>query len=223
MKEYLKVNKKAYDCAAEEYSQKDLFGGNNYLFYQPWVDMIFSKYDLTKRHAALELGAGTGQFLKILSDNRFKTTTIEFSSKMVEYIKKTSPHTLIIKKNIIDVILKNDEYDLIVAMAFLHCFDEEDLKTILNKVGKWLKGDGYFAICTTLHNITEEGYFEKQDYQREIFRYRKKWNKNDFERILDNAGFVIVDEFFHSEITKPKAWVSYLVKKNKVLENPLIP
>lgn len=213
MKKYLKINKKAYDLSAKEYSYKDLFGGNNYLFYQPWIDMIFSVFNLSKNHTALELGAGTGQFLKILEDNNFSTTAIEFSNEMIKYIKKNSPNTKVINKNILEVTL-NEKFDLIVAMAFIHCFDEEDLIEILKKINKWLKNDGFFAICTTIHNKTDEGYFEKKDYDNNKLRFRKKWSKSDLEELLNKNNYKIIKEFYHSEITKPKSWISYLIKKD---------
>ncbi len=211
MKKYLKINQKAYDLVAKEYSNKDLFGGNNYLFYEPWINLIFSEFDLSKYHKALELGAGAGQFLKVMEENNFETTAIEFSDEMVKYIRLNSPNTNVINKDILKVELKS-KYDLIVAMAFIHCFEPEDLDLILKKVYKWLDNNGFFAICTTIHTKTAEGYFEKKDYNN-ILRFRKKWSKNELEEILLKNNFKIIKEFYHSEITKPKSWISYLLKK----------
>ncbi len=136
---------------------------------------------------------------------------------MINYLKKISPNSKIINSNVLNVDLPSKHYDLIVAMAFIHCFTTKDLRIILKKVKNWLKDDGYFAVCTTIHSHSQEGYFEKEDYNN-VIRYRKKWKKEQLEKFLFSNGFYIVQEFSQDEITKQKSWVSYLLKINNIKE-----
>lgn len=211
MNNYIDYNKKAYDEVADIYFQKDIFGGNNHLFYKPFFELLISKYNNTKNLTSLELGAGTGQVSNRLSELGFETTCIEYSEKMTKFLKEKSPNSIVIEQNVLDVTLQNNTYDLILAMAFIHCFKESDLICIFNKVKNWLKKDGYFIICTTIHHKTEEGIFEKEDYDN-VLRFRKKWNQKELETFIDKQGFLIIDKLYHTEITKPKAWVSYCMK-----------
>lgn len=214
MKKYIRINQKVYDIVAEQYAKKDFLAKTNMLFYEPWLEMIFSKFDLKIKHTALDLGAGTGQILKILEDNNFDTIGIELSKSMASYIKEISPRSKIIEEDILAVSLNNDSFNLILGMAFIHLFDERDLIIVLNKVKKWMKRDGYFAICTTKHEKTEKGYFIKNEYKDSIIRYRKKWRQDELEKFIINNGFEIIDSFIMSEITTPRVWISYMLKKN---------
>lgn len=209
--DYIENNRKSYDQAAKIYNEKDILKGTNPLFYAPWFEMLFKYYDLSKKNKCLELGAGTGQVSEYLYNHNFDVTCLEYSNSMCEYIKSRLPEAIIIQENVLDVNLKKDEYDLIVAMAFIHCFKESDLKIILNKVHDSLKRDGYFAICTTVHDESCEGYFEKEDYDN-IVRFRKKWEEEKLITFLNENGFLVIDKFYHSELTKPKRWVSFILR-----------
>lgn len=209
---YIDNNKKAYNQAAQIYNKKDILKGTQPLFYDPWFKMIFKYFDLSKKNKCLELGPGTGQVAEYLYNNNFDVTCVEYSESMCKFLRKRVPNSKIIEANVLNVNFKQREYDLVVAMAFIHCFKEEDLKIILNKVYNTLKKEGYFAICTTVHNESSEGYFEKKDYDN-IIRYRKKWEEEKLIKVLVQGGFKIIDKFYQNEITKQKRWVSYILKK----------
>lgn len=210
MDNYIEYNRRAYDLVAHEYAKKDL---SSRQFYKDWFEMILPKYDLKKKNNVLELGAGTGQVIKKFDDFGFKTTCIEYSDEMIKYLKKNSPKSEVIKANVLDVTLKPKEYDLILALAFIHCFTQNDLIKILDKVKLWLKDDGYFAICTTIHSLNEEGYSVKKDYKNKVTRYRRKFTEKTLQDFIENQGFTIVDKFYNDKDI-PKKWLSYLLKKN---------
>jgi len=209
---YIDYNKEAYNQSARIYNKKEILKGTNPLFYEPWFKMIFKYFDLSKKNKCLELGAGTGQVAEYLYNHNFNITCVEYSEAMCEYLKTRIPYSNIIGANVLNVNFKQKEYDLVVAMAFIHCFKEEDLRIILNKVYNTLKDDGYFAICTTVHNESNEGYFEKEDYDN-ILRYRKKWEEEKLIKVLKQCGFAVIDKFYHSELNKLKRWVSFILKK----------
>ena len=214
MKKYLVVNQKCYDLVADIYAKKDIFGGNNDLFYRPWFDMILSRFDLKNKNKVLELGAGTGQVSRKFCDWGFDSTCVEFSHNMAKHIKTISPESKVFEEDVLKLKLPSKSFDLILAMAFLHCFNLADLKILLGKVKSWLKDDGFFAVCTTLHQVSEEGFFEKKDYNN-VVRFRRKWQKDELEKFLEQNGFEICETFCQSELSKPKVWISYLLKKRK--------
>ena len=63
-------------------------------------------------------------------------------------------------------------------VSVIHNFPKEDVKELLFSIHKWLKKDGKILIYTTIHNKSEEGYYEKEDYSGKIVRFRKKFTEN---------------------------------------------
>ena len=55
---------------------------------------------------------------------------------------------------------------------------------LFKKIKNWLKDDGYFILDTANNKMTESGYFEKEDYNTRVERYRRKWKKEDLNVFL---------------------------------------
>ena len=88
-------------------------------------------------------------------------------------------------------------------------FPEEELIKLLDKIKIWLKEDGYFILDTTNNPITETGYFEKEDYNNKVVRYRRKWKKEDLELFMKKQGFNIEDNIIYKDPTSNKEWLIY--------------
>ena len=80
---------------------------------------------------------------------------------------------------------------------------------LLNKIKIWLKDYGYFILDTTNKPITEAGFFEKEDYNNNVVRYRRKWKKEDLELFMQNQGFFIQDSVVYKDTTSNKEWLIY--------------
>lgn len=108
-----------------------------------------------------------------------------------------------------------NQFDFILAMAVIHNFPEKDLISLLSKIKVWLKDIGYFIIDTTNNKFTETGYFEKDDYNNKVVRYRRKWKKEDLEKFMIQEGFIIEDRVDYVDITSNKEWLIYSFKIKK--------
>lgn len=214
-KDYIRINRNAYDILATEYKEKYKNNeGANY-FYKLLEEFVLKrkKETITKM---LEIGPGTGTLLKIFENNNIRTTAVELSSNMAAISKKTSPNSILINNNILDVDFLNNQFDFILAMAVIHNFSEENLIELLKKIKNWLKDDGYFILDTTNNKITESGYFEKEDYDTRVERYRRKWKKEDLNEFLIKQGFIIEELIDYTDDTSGKEWLVYALKKEEI-------
>lgn len=133
---------------------------------------------------------------------------------MATIASKNSPNSVIINNNILDINFMPKQFDFILAMAVIHNFPEEDLIQLLNKIKTWIKDDGYFIIDTTNNKVTEIGYFEKEDYNHKVIRYRRKWKKEDLEEFMKSQGFSIVDSINYTDGCSNKEWLVYCLRVN---------
>ena len=122
---------------------------------------------------------------------------------------ENSSNSVIINGNILDINFMPKQFDFILAMAVIHNFPEDDLIKLLNKIKFWLKDNGYFILDTTNNPITEAGFFEKEDYNNNVVRYRRKWKKEDLELFMQNQGFFIQDSVVYKDTTSNKEWLIY--------------
>jgi cyclopropane fatty-acyl-phospholipid synthase-like methyltransferase len=97
--------------------------------------------------------------------------------------------------------------------AVIHNFPKEDVKELLFSIHKWLKKDGKILIYTTIHNKSEEGYYEKEDYSGKIVRFRKKFTENELKELLEEFKFKIVFKMYTEEPDRNKKWLTYIVEK----------
>lgn len=136
--------------------------------------------------------------------------------KMAALACEKSSNSVIINDNILEINFMPNQFDFILAMAVIHNFPEKDLIKLLKKIKIWLKEDGFFILDTTNNPITETGFFEKEDYNNNVVRYRRKWKKEDLELFMKNQGFYIQDSFVYKDETSNKEWLIYSFKVSKI-------
>lgn len=214
-KDYISINRKAYDILASEYLEKYKNNEGASYFYKLLEEFVL-KRKTEPVSKMLEIGPGVGTLLNIFEKNNIRTTAVELSSSMALISQISSPNSIIINDNILNVNFLNNEFDFILAMAVIHNFPETDLVKLLNRIKKWLKDDGYFILDTTNNKITESGYFEKEDYDTRVERYRKKWRKEDLNKFLMDQGFIIEELINYIDETSNKEWLVYALKKIKI-------
>lgn len=207
-KDYIEINKASYNIVAEEYKTKykNNIGANK--FYEILQEFVLNKKN-TKVSKMLEIGPGVGTLLKIFEEEGFRTTAVELSENMASLACENSSNSVIINGNIIEINFMPKQFDFILAMAVIHNFPENDLIKLLYKIKIWLKDDGCFILDTTNNPITETGFFEKEDYNNNLVRYRRKWKKEDLELFMQNQGFFIQDSVVYKDATSNKEWLIY--------------
>ena len=211
-KDYIEINRASYNIVAEEYKVKYKNNEGANKFYE-----ILQEFVLNKKNEGiskmLEIGPGVGTLLKIFEEEDFRTTAVELSENMASLACENSSNSVIINANILDINFMPKQFDFILAMAVIHNFPEDDLIKLLNKIKLWLKDDGYFILDTTNNSITETGFFEKEDYNNNVVRYRRKWKKEDLEKFMEKQGFFIQDSVVYKDTTSNKEWLIYSFKK----------
>lgn len=210
-KNYIEINKASYDIVANEYKTKYKNNDGANKFYK-----ILQEFVLDKKHnkisKMLEIGPGVGTLLKIFEEKNFRTIAVELSKNMASLACEASPNSVIINNNILDINFMPKQFDFILAMAVIHNFPENDLIKLLNKIRCWMKDDGFFILDTTNNKVTETGFFEKEDYNNNVVRYRRKWKKEDLELFMQNQGFFIQDSIIYKDTTSNKEWLIYSFK-----------
>lgn len=207
-KDYIKINRASYDIVAKEYKTKYKNNDGANKFYEILQEFVLNKKNngISKM---LEIGPGVGTLLRIFEEKDFRTTAVELSENMASLACENSSNSVIINGNILDINFMPKQFDFILAMAVIHNFPEDDLIKLLNKIKFWLKDNGYFILDTTNNPITEAGFFEKEDYNNNVVRYRRKWKKEDLELFMQNQGFFIQDSVVYKDTTSNKEWLIY--------------
>ena len=207
-KDYIEINRASYDIVAKEYKTKYKNNDGANKFYEILQEFVLNKKNngISKM---LEIGPGVGTLLRIFEEKDFRTTAVELSENMASLACENYSNSVIINGNILDINFMPKQFDFILAMAVIHNFPEDDLIKLLNKIKFWLKDNGYFILDTTNNPITEAGFFEKEDYNNNVVRYRRKWKKEDLELFMQNQGFFIQDSVVYKDTTSNKEWLIY--------------
>lgn len=187
-KNYIEINRTSYDIVAEEYKEKYKNNSGANKFYEILQEFVLSKKN-KDNPKMLEIGPGTGTLLKLFEEKNFRTTAVELSKNMASLACEASNNSVIINGNILDINFMPKQFDFILAMAVIHNFPENDLIKLLDKIKLWLKDDGCFILDTTNNPITETGFFEKEDYNNNVIRYRRKWKKERFRNVYATTRF----------------------------------
>lgn len=213
-KEYIKVNREAYNKFAPQHKNRHDNISKYDLTDEDWVELLSTKLLTSNSKNALEIGPGTGRILRIFEEElNVRTTAVELASEMVEIAKEKSPNTLFIVDDILNVNFMNKQFDAIFMGALIHNFPLDDAELLLKKCYSWLRDDGKVLIYTTIHEKSEEGYFEKEDYTGKIVRFRKKFTESELKELVASVGFNVEYTMYTEEPDRNKKWIVYICNK----------
>lgn len=92
---------------------------------------------------ALDVGCGTGKYLKILQAGGFKTSGIDSSETAVEMTKKElGSDSEILCVNMFDFEIPANKHDLIVSVATVHHGTKEQIQNLINRIYEALVKNG---------------------------------------------------------------------------------
>lgn len=209
MKKYLRDNLTAYEYTAEEFQKKKQVRAAA----DKRIATAFKSL-LNDGDKVLELGTGSGQLSKLLSEKSLDVDAIEFSPKMAELASVTAPNANII----VDEFLRHDfgdtKYHGIIGIAFVHLFEVEDAGRTMSKVYDLLLPGGVLQMDTTVHTETHEGFFRKTNFDIEAHRFRRRYSIEDFEALFIDSGFTLLSTSQHDDgEVSGKRWVEVVAKK----------
>ena len=212
MKEYVKTNQKAYDNLAKEYKQRmQDYVISDRKITAPFIDYLKNHFDKIR---VLEIGPGSGLNLSYFENEGFGTTAIDISKKILRVSKETAPKTKYIFGDFLTFDFGKSKFEGIFTKAFIHLFPKEDAIIVLEKIFDLLEERGAAFIATTIHEKSEEGFFEKSDYNKKMKRYRKKWTESELLEEVIKVGFTIFDKSYNIEPDKNKKWINLIVTKH---------
>ncbi len=211
---YIEINKQAYDRAAEEYLER---AKNKSNFEEPLENLVGTPLRLAKQRFdkinVLEIGPGSGEVCAYLELKGCQTTAVDFSERILGVVKIISPKTKRINEDILQSELPEDKYQIIYCGALIHLFKKEDAERLMKKINKSLSKKGILFMNTTIHEKSDEGFYEKQDYQSRVKRFRHKYTEEEFRELIESSNFRILDRITTDEQNREKFWVAYISEK----------
>ncbi len=212
MKEYIKSNQEVYDHLAEEYRRKmQDYVISDRKIAAPFIEYIKNHFTKAK---VLELGPGSGLNLSYFEKEGFETTAIDFSREILRISQKAAPKTKYLFGDFLAYDFGKSRFEGIFAKAFIHLFPRHDASMVLEKIFDLLDDDGAAFIATTIHEKSEEGFFEKTDYNKKMKRFRKKWTESELLDEITRVGFTVYDQGYHLEHDKEKKWINLVLVKH---------
>jgi len=175
------------------------------------VDLIY-KFDISKTHKALDVGAGPLIETKFLIDNNFHVSAVDMdleSQNTAQSINNKSLYFQLGKIQNID-ILKN-EFDLVLSFNTLSFLPQSELLPVFNKMSDSLKNGGYMVIS----------FFGNRDDWAKKENDLTFLNKNQVENLFDKS--FEIERFIEEDkkgmtVTKTiKHWHIFTVVAKKIL------
>lgn len=209
MKDYLQVNKEAYNQLANQYTERTKrYVESDKLVLQPFIKEI---KHLDPNPKILELGPGSGLALQMFTREGFNTTAIDIAEEIIKNACIASPDTIFIHDEFLTHDFGIQTFDGVFAKAFIHLFATPDATEVIKKIHALLKENGVAFISTTVHDKSEEGYREKTDYKNSPKRYRKKWTEEELLETFSKS-WTILHKNYHQ--VDDKSWLALVLRKN---------
>jgi len=173
----------------------------------PLFKKFLSQTNFELKHV-LDIGCGTGRYLKFLQASGFKTDGIDSSETAVEMTKKVlGDDSMILCVNMFEFEIPKNKYDLIISISTIHHGKKEQIQNLINRIQEAITENG--KIFITLPNLAnlESG---------------KQWNTfRDQEKIAEGTSIPLSGPekgLPHSFYTKEEVWGLFLKFKDVKLE-----
>lgn len=136
----------------------------------PLFKQFLSQSNFELKHV-LDIGCGSGKYLKLLQAGGFKTDGIDSSETAVEMTKKTlGDDSTILCVNIFEFEIPNTKYDLVISISTIHHGTKEQVQNLINKIHEAIVENGKIFITVP------------------DFESSKKWNTfKDHEKIAEGT------------------------------------
>lgn len=122
----------------------------------------FLKLSKFQHKHALDIGCGTGKYLKVLQAEGFQTDGLDSSELAVKMTKELlTDNSLIIHADMFDFALPQNKYDLIIAILTIHHGTKEQVQALLNKMyGALIAGGKIFITLPDFESNQQWGSFK---------------------------------------------------------------
>ncbi|HEY1062783.1 MAG TPA: class I SAM-dependent methyltransferase [Daejeonella sp.] len=142
---------------------------------------------------ALDIGCGTGDFIKLQRQNGMFVTGLDISPKVIEATRQrfqNDEKVELISGPVVNVNLKDDFYDLVTSITVLqHILEEDELIQSLKLIGKSMKTEG-ILIVLELAPPHKDSIIHYNDG----IPYLIERPANTWKLLFNKAGFDLIEE-----------------------------
>lgn len=160
----------------------------------------------------LDLGCGSGVQSKQLLEEGLSVIGMDLSRNMVEEAKKRAPSATFMVGDIAYVTFARDTFDGIYARASLLHIPKNLIQKVLKSLNRILKTGGVLYLA--LKEGKGEGEVEDVRHGINVKRFFSFFVKEEIEKLLDNAGFKILELKTYTRAGGSTTWIQVLSKKS---------
>jgi len=112
----------------------------------------------------LDIGCGTGKYLKILQSNGFETDGIDSSKTAVDMTKKTlGNNSIILQQSMFDFDIPKNKYDLIISISTIHHGTKKQVQNLIHKLHEAMAKNGKIFITVPDFESASKNNYLKDD------------------------------------------------------------
>jgi ubiquinone/menaquinone biosynthesis C-methylase UbiE len=189
---------KTYDLIAQDYAKTNASTQN----IGKYLDKLI-EYSIGKN--LLDIGCGHGRDCRYFTDKGFNVTGIDLSYELLKIAVIAAPKARFYHMDMRELKFDDCSFDAVNNLAaFMHLPKIEALGSMKEHYRVLKKGGAAFFSVTEGNT---EGFQESSTYFG-TKRFFAKYNKDEFEKIVTDAGFFILES-----IVDEKKWINLFAKK----------
>lgn len=131
----------------------------------PLFKRFLSQTNFSRKYA-LDIGCGTGKYVKLLHDGGFKTDGIDSSETAVEMTKKTlGDGSLFVCENMFEFDIPKGKYDLVISISTIHHGTKEQVQNLIHRIyGALVENGKIFITVPDFESAVAKGYVTDDQY-----------------------------------------------------------
>ncbi len=194
-----------YEKIADGYSKSN--------FDPFWVKEFETYTSLVPGKKILDIGSGAGRDAVVFTNAGFEYTGIDASPAMLAVAKERAPKGEYKVMDFYHLEFPGATFDgFWAAASFLHV-PKVDVSKLLLEAKRVIKAGGVGFISLKERNGMSEGVIEEDRYGG-IARYFAFYEKGEFEKYIQEAGFGLVGKAeYHEDDSRKTVWLGFFVKK----------
>jgi ubiquinone/menaquinone biosynthesis C-methylase UbiE len=203
IKAILAENKKIWEEIADKFSQTRGY------FWPEFKD--WSKY-IKKGDRVLDLGCGNGRLNLFLKDKEIDYLGVDQSKNLIYQAQKKFPKDRFLNADALNLPFKENQFEIIFAIAFLHHLPSQELRIkLLKDCFHFLNKKGYLIL--TVWNLYQPRLIKKYHLRKIFFgfketiipfkhqhqefsRYYHAFTKRELKNIIKKAGFCLKEVYY---------------------------
>ncbi len=202
--DFKQKTKDAYDKIALAYSKRN--------FDHFWIDEFEFFRSIIDGSKVIDLGCGAGRDASVFVEKGFDYTGIDFSEGMLSVARRRVPNGRFEQMDFSKMKFPDDTFDGFWAAASLLHIPKKEIDRVLQEVKRIVKSGGVGFISVREKTQIDEALVDEKK-SGGISRYFAFYERNEFDKILQDNGFLVMKITTHTENDKRATnWLCYFVK-----------